>query len=106
MISDETAREIKKVLDVEIKKATIAGLNTTGMAAVATNNGVLCHPKIDEDERKMIEEIMGVKVLTGTVNHGIPYVGAGIIANDTGSVVGRNTTGIEMGRVEEALNVR
>ncbi len=106
MISDETAEEIGKVLDVRIKKSTIAGLNTTGMAAVATNNGVLCHPKIDEDEKKMIEEIMGVEVLTGTVNHGIPYVGAGIIANDKGSIVGKNTTGIEMGRVEEALNLR
>ena len=53
----------------------------------------------------MIEEVLGVEANIGTVNHGMPYVGAGVVANERGAVVSKDTTGIEMGRVEEALNL-
>ncbi len=105
MIKDETLKKIERILDVKAEKSTIAGLNTVGMAGVATNKGVLCHPKIGEEERKMIEDVLGVEVNIGTVNHGMPYVGAGIIANEYGAIASRNTTGIELGRIEEALNL-
>jgi len=62
LIKDETVKKIKEILDVEIKKSTIAGLNTVGMAAVATNKGALCHPKVEEDEKKLLEEVLGVEV--------------------------------------------
>jgi len=104
-IKDETLKKIEEILDVRAKKSTIAGLNTVGMAGVATNKGVLCHPKIVDEEKKMIEEMLGVEVNIGTVNHGMPYVGAGMIANDYGAMASRNTTGIELGRIEEALNL-
>jgi len=105
MMKDETLKKIEKILDVKAKKATIAGLNTVGMAAVATNKGALCHPKMDEEEKKLIKEVLDVDVDIGTVNHGMPYVGAGIVANEHGAIASRNTTGIELGRIEEALNL-
>jgi len=104
-MADETVEKIKRLMKIEVRKCTIAGLNTVGMAGVATNKGVLCHPKINEEEKKMIEEVLGVEANIGTVNHGMPYVGAGVVANERGAVVSRDTTGIEMGRVEEALNL-
>lgn len=105
MIEDETLKKIERILDVRARKATIAGLNTVGMAGVATNRGMLCHPKVEEEERKIIEEVLGVEVNIGTVNHGMPYVGAGVIANEHGAIASRDTTGIELGRIEEALNL-
>ena len=105
LIKEDTMKKIEKILNVRARKSTIAGLNTVGMAAVATNRGVLCHPKIREEEKKMVEEVMGVEANVGTVNHGMPYVGAGVIANENGAIASRNTTGIEMGRIEEALNL-
>jgi translation initiation factor 6 len=41
--------------------------------------------------------------MIGTVNHGDPMIGTGLVANSKGAIIGRNTTGIEMGRIEEAL---
>ncbi len=104
-MADETVEKIKRLMEIEVRKCTIASLNTVGMAGVATNKGVLCHPKINDEEKKMIEEVLGVEASIGTVNHGMPYVGAGVVANEHGAVVSRDSTGIEMGRVEEALNL-
>ena len=98
-------RAIEKALDVKARKSTIAELNTVGMAAVATNKGILCHPKIKDDEKKLLEETLGVKAKIGTVNHGMPYVGAGVVANEHGAITSINTTGVELGRIEDALDL-
>jgi len=105
MVKDETVDAVADVLDVKVERGTIAEVQTVGMAAVATNKGILCHPKIKDDERKKMEELFGVEVEIGTVNHGVPYVGAGIVANVHGAIMSTNTTGIEMGRIEDALNI-
>lgn len=104
-MKDETVKKIEKALDVKVRKSTIAELNTVGMAAVATNKGILCHPKIKDDEKKLLEETLGVKAKIGTVNHGMPYVGAGVVANEHGAITSINTTGVELGRIEDALDL-
>ena len=96
-------KQMEKVFGVPVKTGTIAGLKTVGMAAVATNKGLLCHPKVQEKEREILENLFDVDIMVGTVNHGVPLVGSGVIANSHGAVVGKLTTGIEMGRIEEAL---
>jgi translation initiation factor 6 len=73
------------------------------MAAVVTNKGCLCHPKIDEEELQQLESLFHVKAMIGTVNHGFPMIGSGLVANDHGALIGKMTTGIEMGRIDEAL---
>jgi len=105
MLRDETVKKIEEILEVKAVKATIAGINTVGMAAVATNKGVLCHPKVEEEEKKILEEVLGVEVKIGTVNHGMPYVGAGLVANSHGAITGINSTGIELNRIEDALDL-
>lgn len=105
LLKKTTVQHIEDTLNVEVVQAQIAELNTVGMAAVATNRGVLCHPKVPEDERAMLEDVMGVEVKTGTVNHGMPYVGAGLVANSHGAVAGITTTGIELNRIENALDL-
>ena len=73
------------------------------MAAVATNKGLLCHPKVTEKEKKQLIDVFDVEVMIGTVNHGFPMIGSGLVANSKGAIIGNQTTGIEMGRIEEAL---
>ena len=102
-VRDDTIKEIKKTFDVETKKGTIAGLKTVGMAAAVTNKGLLCHPKIEEGELKVLKDLFQVPVMIGTVNHGSPVIGSGLVANNKGAIIGNQTTGIEMGRIEEAL---
>ncbi|HHH79409.1 MAG TPA: translation initiation factor IF-6 [Thermoplasmatales archaeon] len=96
-------KQMEKVFGVPVKTGTIAGLKTVGMAAVVTNKGLLCHPKIEEKERELLESLFDVDVMVGTVNHGVPLIGSGLLANSHGAIVGTLTTGIEMGRIEEAL---
>ena len=105
MMSDETIKDIKVVLDVVVERGTIFDIQTVGMAAVATNKGVLCHPRIHDEEKAHIEQVLNVPACIGTINHGVPYVGAGVVANAHGAIMGSKTTGIEMGRIEDALRL-
>jgi len=102
-MKDKSLKKIEKVFDVPVYRGTISSLNTVGMAAVVTNKGLLCHPKVTEDEKRVLEKIFGVNVMIGTVNHGVPLIGSGLVANTKGAIIGNLTTGIEMGRIEEAL---
>jgi translation initiation factor 6 len=104
-LKDKTIENIKKVLDVPVLRGTIGTLMTVGMAAVVTNKGLLCHPKATDNEKKTLEEIFKVNVMIGTVNHGSPVIGSGLVANSKGAIIGNLTTGIEMGRIEEALDL-
>ncbi len=102
-VKNSTIKAIKDTFKVPTYRGTIANLKTVGMAAVVTNKGLLCHPKVSDSEKKQLRKIFDVPVMIGTVNHGSPIIGAGIIANNKGAVIGNDTTGIEMGRIEEAL---
>ncbi len=95
--------KVADFLGIELVKGTVGGIKTVGMAAVITNKGGLANPNINEWEVKRLEEVAGVEVLTGTVNFGTDMVGSGVVANSKGYVVGRDTTGFELGVVEEAL---
>ena len=98
-----TVKKISDTLGVPAKKGTIASLGTVGMAAVVTNKGCLCHPKTTPEEVEQLEKVFDVDVMIGTVNHGFPMIGSGLVANSNGAIIGNMTTGIEMGRIEEAL---
>ena len=102
-ISEKSIQDIKEVLKVPIYSGTIGNLKTVGMAAVLTNIGFLCHPKATDEEIRNIENIFNKNVMIGTVNHGSPIIGSGIVANSKGAIIGDRTTGIELGRIEEAL---
>ena len=100
---DKSLKKIGDTLDVPVTRGVIAGLKTVGMAAVVTNKGLLCHPKVSEEEMRVLRDVFDVSVMIGTVNHGSPVIGSGLVANSKGAIIGNLTTGIEMGRIEEAL---
>ena len=98
-------KQIADALGVEAVPSEIAGLPYVGALAVATNKGVLAHPLLKDEERKLLEDVFKVPVDVGTVNCGIPYVGTGLIGNSHASVVGSMTTGPEMFIIGNALDV-
>ena len=102
-LMDKSMENIEKTLGVPVYRGTIGSLKTVGMAAVVTNKGLLCHPKVSDDEKRLLEKVFNVDVMIGTVNHGSPVIGSGLVANSKGAIIGNLTTGIEMGRIEEAL---
>ena len=102
-IKNKSMKDIEKVLKVPVYRGTIGTLKTVGMAAVVTNKGLLCHPKVTDEEKGVLGKVFDVNVMIGTVNHGVPLIGSGLVANTKGAIVGNLTTGIELGRIEEAL---
>jgi translation initiation factor 6 len=97
--------KISKALGVDVVPTEIAGLPYVGSLAVATNKGVLAHPLLKDEERKILESVFKVPVDVGTVNCGVPYVGTGLLANSHAAVAGSMTTGPEMFIIGNALDV-
>ncbi|WP_247010391.1 translation initiation factor IF-6 [Halorientalis litorea] len=102
-LSEAAVEAVEDGLDVPVERGTLATVQTVGTAAVATNRGVLCHPKSTDEELDFLEELLGVPADIGTINYGGPLVGSGLLANEHGYVVGEDTTGPELGRIENAL---
>ena len=104
-LSSSSIKDAEGIFEVAVKSQSFNGMDTLGMIGCVNNNGGLCHPDIDENERKIMQEVLDVPVMEGTVNFGMPLVGAGVIASSKGAVCGRQSTGVELGRVEEALKL-
>jgi translation initiation factor 6 len=102
-LSDRALETISRTLEVEVYRGTIAGIKNVGMAGVVTNKGLLVHPKVTASERKVLEEIFGLQVNIGTTNFGTQMLGSGLLANSKDYLAGSDTTGPELGRIEEAL---
>jgi len=102
-LGTRACNRIAEALNVEVRRGTVGGLKTVGMTSVATNKGILAHPRISEEELAMLEDLFQLPVDVGTVNFGSPLVGSGLLANGRGYLAGSETTGPELGRIEDTL---
>jgi len=92
----EVVQKIRDALDVEIVVGSIARLPYVGSLAAANNTAAFVHPECTEEEAELISSVLKVKVDSGTVNRGSPNVGAGMLTNDFGVIVGDLTVGPEL----------
>jgi len=83
-LSAKTVELVEQTLDVKVYKGTIGGLNTVGMAAVATNKGILAHRNASKVELEFLEDIFELPAEIGSVNFGVPLIGAALLANKKG----------------------
>lgn len=102
-LGSRAVEAVERVLKVDATPGLVGGGPTVGMAAVATNAGVLASPKASERELALLERVFRLPVDVGTINGGFPYVGSGLLVSSKGYAAGAETTGHELGRVEEAL---
>ena len=99
----DLAKAIGEFLGVEVIHLTLGGVKTVGMAGVATNKGVIVHPRATERQIAMLEEIAKVPVGTGSINMGGALVGTGLLVNEKGYLAGNATSGFELGRIEDVF---
>jgi translation initiation factor 6 len=104
-LSDRSIEVIEKALKVDVTRGTIGGAKTVGMAGVATNKGLLVNPRATASELEALEALFDLPVDIGTTNYGTQMVGSGLLANSKGYVAGSQTTGHELGRIEDALDL-
>jgi len=95
---------IEEALDVPVEISEIAGITNPGSCGVASKSGVLIHREASEEEAENFRDALNVeKVDIGTINMGSPYIGSGIVSNDEHFLVGGDTTGPEIGRIDMIL---
>ncbi len=104
-ISARWVRKIEDVLGVPAKKGTVADIPTVGSAAAVTDKGGLAHPEADDGELEYLKDLFEVPFYRGTANYGSGFVGACMIANSKGAVVGNTTTNVEISRIEDAFDL-
>ena len=102
-LTDRNLEAVAKILKVDVRRGTIGGLKTVGMAGCATNKGLLVHPRATEAELAALEDLFRLPVDIGTVSFGSPLVGSAILATTKGLITGTRTSGPELGRIEDAL---
>ena len=95
-------KEFEDILDVEVIKRPIANHNEVGACCLVTNKGFVAHPDAEE-QLEELKSIFGVNGDIATVNFGFPFVKSGLIANSFGYLTGLKTTGVEIGKIDEAL---
>jgi len=104
-MDDKNLDALEKALGVKCVRSYIAGLDTVGSACKATNKGAICHPKTTDEEMELIQRTLNVEAKRTTLNHGSGLLGPCLLANSKGAAVGDITTPIEMGKLEDALNL-
>src|SRR5512136_1227507 len=97
----DLSRAIGEFLGVEVIHLTLGGVKTVGMAGVATNKGIIVHPRATAHQIARLEEVAQIPVGTGTINMGSGLVGTGLLVNETGYIAGNATSGFELGRIED-----
>jgi len=97
----ELVHEIGDFLGVEVIQLTLGGIKTVGMAGVATNKGIIVHPRATAHQIARLKEVAKIPVGTGTINMGSGLVGTGLLVNETGYIAGSATSGFELGRIED-----
>lgn len=104
LIPPSVQSKISDVLDVEVVPMKLGGSNLVGALSVATNRGALLSPLLSDEEVNAVLSILKTtKGGIGTVNRGNLFVKSGIVANSKGALVGFETTGVEMLRVQSSL---
>ncbi len=103
--SDESVRTIGEVLGVEVVKGKFREVRTVGSSGLITSSGLVIPPNMTDDEIDELGKLFGVKGRVGTANFGSLYIGASVVSNSKGALIGEDSTTVEISNIEEALNL-
>ncbi|MEK6877520.1 MAG: translation initiation factor 6, partial [Thermoproteota archaeon] len=105
MIPTEFVKKVEHTLGIEIIQSRVARYHQAGAMVVATSHGGIVHPNTEENDIKIMSEVLGVNLEAATINGGIPYVASGILANNKSLVVGTMTNGPELVMLTRAFKI-
>jgi len=96
---------IENVSGLEIAPMELEGYKTAGSVILATERGFAVKNMATENEIRRIESVLKVRGGIATANMGNMFISACALANSRGLLVGDTTTGIELARLQDALNL-
>lgn len=96
-------KKITEALNLETKQLDLAQTKTPGSIGALTTRGAIFSSNLNNEEIKLVENFLGIEIGLGSVNMGSQMIGSGVVANSNGFLVGGDSSGYEIGRVEESL---
>lgn len=98
------AKRIEDVLGVEVIKRQVGSFDTVGANNILTNKGIVLNNTATDDDIEFMKAKIG-SVSQSTANTGSSSIGLCAIANSKGLVVGNQTTGFELVRITDGLDL-
>jgi translation initiation factor 6 len=95
--------KIENVLKVEVFVSKLIDMDIVGSVCVATNKGFLLSSNAEKEDYEFVENVFKIEGDIGSVNFGSPFVKSGIIVNDKSVLIGTQTSGPEITRIDEAF---
>ncbi|MGC8648825.1 MAG: translation initiation factor IF-6 [Candidatus Micrarchaeia archaeon] len=98
-------KQIRDVLNVEVISEQIGQFKTVGANNILTNKGILINNNATDMQVDKIHKFVGIAPVRTTANVGSLAIGLSVVANSKGALIGEDTTGFELGRITQALNL-
>ncbi|MGI0028069.1 MAG: translation initiation factor IF-6 [Nitrosopumilaceae archaeon] len=105
LIPAEYVKQVEDVLKVNVIRKRIAGYHQTGAMTVANSRGGIIHPSTEEEDIKVVSNVLGIELEPATINGGSPYLSSGMLVNNNAIVVGGLTNGPELVMMTKAFRV-
>jgi translation initiation factor 6 len=102
---NDDIREIRDILDVEVIRYSGESFKTVGASNVLTNKGLLINNRCSDEEKEELDRATGMDSIRTTANTGALSIGLSVLANSKGVVIGSETTGFEIARITDALDI-
>jgi translation initiation factor 6 len=103
--SRDDMKNIEDVLGVEVVREALGGFKTVGAGNLLTNKGLVVNNRSTDEEKEAAEKVTGFESVRTTANTGSLSIGVSALVNSKGMVVGNSTTGYELTRIMEALEI-
>jgi translation initiation factor 6 len=103
--SNEAAKVVQDTLGVEVVRMVIGGFKTLGANNIMTNKGFVINNRSTDEEKEQVDKLIRMKSVSTTANTGSVNIGLSVITNSKGIVVGDATTGFELARIMEGLEL-
>jgi translation initiation factor 6 len=102
---NESIRLIQDTLGIEVMRGMFGSVKTVGSCGLVTTTGLVLPPNMSDEEIDELGKFFGVKGRVGTANFGSIYIGASVVSNSKGALIGEDSTTVEISNLEEALNL-
>ncbi len=96
---------ISDILGVEVVSYENTSFKTVGSNNILTNKGLLINNRSSDEEKEYLDGVTGMDSMRTTANTGSLSIGLSVLANSHGAVIGSETTGFELARIMEALDI-
>jgi len=106
IVMDEELRALKRLEELGVRVGVMDGTPVTafGNLVLANDRGAIVHPRFGRKTMKVMEDVLGVEVVRGTIA-GLPYVGSLARATNKGVLAHPDIRPDERELIEDVLKV-